>query len=617
MCNMSEDAQPTNPSGRKDFSSSSLRHGTSSGDKDEPQHKRPRLLVAPLGAQLQVEQLQLQVQQKTLQMNDLEVHNGRLARSNRMLREEIRELEAVVKAAAEDGKKILQLEKAAKEDGKKIRQLEQAMAAAATTVRKLERAAMKAPSPPPPPPSVKAAITLASADQHIQAVIQNTRQKLLGQPNPSTSTDAREDRDNTQLDILFALEEAVAQQSSRRDAAVAAASDDDLRKLVSDISGYEVCHKLPEEVRDLMRKEGVVDAKGEATCPNPTAPSMCTNKKRIHANTFLAKLFQLFEGAGLKSSDLVEFDQAKARTRLQPHQIIVNAAKSPPEAHLPTQLFKTSVEKMHHVDRRLWLERLSNDCVWCCIDGKWRPFVVLVTMLAQDEEGCANPRRFYARGQYGNGGAAGQVNRTGNNSKFNKDPAVLLHHRDAGGVKLIRRRDGMAQSYNLYAADRIRVTVSEFMAAWNRGYRPVGLALGDWTNHFINQQVNKNAYLPMHLNWTQAGFVYTHYIVVSPLGVLELARDAPTKSEMLIGGMRECSAGTHQAMLLGFAHVKQQVDCVDIRALAPANLPPRNASQIVNEPEWSVVFEGTTTMIMSYRLEVSNFANFNWLVYNW
>ena len=91
-------------------------------------------------------------------------------------------------------------------------------------------------------------------------------------------------------------------------------------------------------------------------------------------------------------------------------------------------------------------------------------------------------------------------------------------------------------------------------------------------------------------------------------------------SEMNIGGLNQCSAGIHQAMLLGYAHSKQQVDCVDIEEVSPAAMGPRAAVRIVwspFQPVYSVVYEGVTAMIMSYFCEKNLFAMNPLLMYNW
>ena len=115
------------------------------------------------------------------------------------------------------------------------------------------------------------------------------------------------------------------------------------------------------------------------------------------------------------------------------------------------------------------------------------------------------------------------------------------------------------------------------------------------------------------------GFVFFPHL-------FDLARQAPTgttctgKSEMNIGGLNQCSAGIHQAMLLGYAHSKQQVDCVDIEEVSPAAIGQRAAVRIVwspFQPVYSVVYEGVTAMIMSYFCEKNLFAMNPLLMYNW
>ena len=239
---------------------------------------------------------------------------------------------------------------------------------------------------------------------------------------------------------------------------------------------------------------------------------------------------------------------------------------------------------------------------------------------SKDEPG-PNPPCFYGAGAYGNGGAAGQINRVvgGNPSQYNKDPVALNDRWNAYGSKRIIRNDGNVHDIGAWQADRIRVDTSNLAQALANGCHIIGVGLGDWNNHIHNQVVDPNAYWSIYLYWGPGGFVYQGYNRFSPLGPADLARDAPTKSEMNIGGIEECSAGTHQAMLLGYAHTKQQVDAVEIRQVAPTLVAPRNAHQIALQPApvYSMVFEGITTLIMSFIAERNMFAAAPWLIYNW
>ena len=126
-----------------------------------------------------------------------------------------------------------------------------------------------------------------------------------------------------------------------------------------------------------------------------------------------------------------------------------------------------------------------------------------------------------------------------------------------------------------------------------------------------------------HLSLAPAGgFVFTPYTGIHLLSPFELAKQAPTctKFEMNIGGLNQCSASIHQAMLLGYAHSKQQVDCVDIEEVTPTAIGARSVVRIVwspFQPVYSVVYEGVTTMIMSYFSEKNLFAMNPALAYNW
>ena len=324
-----------------------------------------------------------------------------------------------------------------------------------------------------------------------------------------------------------------------------------------------------------------------------------------YESKLLSKLLVIYEN-GLKKDDLSGLDEAKAKTPMPFSQTILNALNGTPDSALA--LFQEHVECMDDVDRGLWIDCLSGDAV--CIKGTDEIVMPIFTLLKEDEEDSPVQDRFYARGACGTGGAAGQINRVGPHlSTHNKNSALLNQHR-------INR-----QNYNLFAADRIEATVAELPNALAEGYRIIGFSLALWNNHIFNQLVFKNAYLPMHLSLVPAvGFVFTPCAGIRLLSPFDLARQAPTKSEMNIGGLNQCSASIHQAMLLGYAHSKQQVDCVDIEEVTPAAIGARGVVRIVwspFQPVYSVVYEGVTTMIMSYFSEKNLFAMNPALAYNW
>ena len=380
--------------------------------------------------------------------------------------------------------------------------------------------------------------------------------------------------------------------------------------------------KIDDELMEMMWELGVVDDSGTDYGPNYSSSGIPPNRKPRDGETFdvegLSLLFKYYK-EGLKPADIVGLEQANARTGLSLAEIVSNALQGQMPSSA-TALYEEFIRNLPAIDKNLWDMCLKNDCIF--VDGIDRPQVVLITLLKQDPKNTGSPRCFYGRGAYGDGGAAGQINRVPpNHSTYNKDPIALNWRWNTYGSKVITRNDGNIHRYGLWQADRIRVRVSELAQALANGYQIIGFGLGDWMHHIFNQVVNKNAYLPIYSSWALGGFMYHGYTGINVLSPFELARDAPTKSEMDIGAVRECSAGTHQAMLLGHAHVKQQVDCVEVRNVAHTVAPPRDVvTQIDNQilqPVFSMVYEGITTLIMSFNAE-RNFFNGNpGVAFNW
>ena len=371
-----------------------------------------------------------------------------------------------------------------------------------------------------------------------------------------------------------------------------------------------------------MKELGVVNRSGADYGPNYSCDGIPPNQKPKGEKRYdvegLSILFRYYK-EGLKASDIGGLAEAQAKTQQTVAGIAGNALH--PLAQSATELYKKHIQPMNKIDKAHWDKRLKDDCLY--VDGEDFPKVLLYTVLKEDSNDMpgVNPPCFYAQGAYGNGGAAGQINRVvgGNPSQYNKDPVALNLRWGAYGSKRIFRNDGNVHDFGLYQGDRLRVAPSQLAQALANGYHIIGVGLGDWNHHIHNQVVNVNAYWPIYLFWGPGGFMYQGYNRFSPLGPADLVRDAPTKSEMNIGGIEECSAGTHQAMLLGYAHTKQQVDAVEIRQFAPTTAPPRNAHQIALQPPpvYSMVFEGITTLIMSFIAERNMFAAAPWLVYNW
>ena len=379
--------------------------------------------------------------------------------------------------------------------------------------------------------------------------------------------------------------------------------------------------KIDDELMEVMKKLGVVDESGTDYGPNYSSDGIPANRQPKDGKTYdvegLSLLLRYYL-EGIQPSEVVGGRSGThARTRLSPDQLIANQlianARMPSSAH---RFFEDVIEQMDDDDKNLWIKCLQYNCVYT--EGQC-PFVLLITMQKEDPKDADVFECFYGPGpgHYGTGSAAGQINRIpvaagGNHSQFNKHPVALDRRWNAHGSILISRPDGNRHRYGLWQADRIRVQPDRVASALARGYHIVGFGVGDWMNHIYNQAVNLNAYRPVYGAWAPGGFIYAGYTGTRPLSPADLARNTPTKSEMNIGGMEECSAGTHQAMLLGYAHTKQQVDCVEVRHVAYTAAGSRVAAPQIDAhpaPIYSNVFEGIRTSIMSWRAESTYLAN--------